>query len=125
MKNVGVAVCTLGIAYAYMAQKAIQNECAACGIERKVEAQGGLGIEKELTQEDVDSTDIATVPMAALKKWLHYPLTDQGLASFEDGWKRSSRGLKRVNCPGRIIQCRGCSQERNSYDQPGAGEGRQ
>lgn len=39
MKNVGVAVCTLGIAYAYMDQKAIQNECAACGIERKVEAR--------------------------------------------------------------------------------------
>lgn len=39
MKNVGVAVCTLGITYAYMAQKAIQNECAACGIERKVETR--------------------------------------------------------------------------------------
>lgn len=39
MKNVGVAVCTLGIAYAYMAQKAIQNERAACGIEYKVETR--------------------------------------------------------------------------------------
>lgn len=39
MKNAGVAVCTSGIAYAYMAQKAIQNECAACGIERKVETR--------------------------------------------------------------------------------------
>ncbi len=26
--------------------------------------------------------------MAALKKWLHHPLTDQGLASFEDGWEK-------------------------------------
>lgn len=68
----------------------IQNECAVCGIEHKVETQGGLGIEKELTQEDVDSADIATVPMAALKKCLHHPLTDQGLASFEADWKRSS-----------------------------------
>lgn len=39
MKIAGGAVCTLGIAYAYMAQKAIQNECAAYGIERKVEAR--------------------------------------------------------------------------------------
>ena len=39
MKNVGVAVCALGIAYAYMAQKAIQNEYATCGIEHKVETR--------------------------------------------------------------------------------------
>ena len=39
MRIVGGAVCALGIAYAYMAQKAIQNEYAACGIERKVEAR--------------------------------------------------------------------------------------
>lgn len=58
MKIVGVAACTVGIAHTYMAQKAIQDECAARGIECKVEAQGGLGIENELTQEDVDSSDL-------------------------------------------------------------------
>lgn len=63
MKIVGVAACTVGIAHTYMAQKTIQNQCVACGIEHKVEAQGGLGIEKELRQEDVDSAGIATVPM--------------------------------------------------------------
>lgn len=88
MEIIGVAACTVGIAHTYMDQKMIQNECAACGIEHKVETQGGLGIEKELTQEDVDSADIATVPMAALKKCLHHPLTDQGLASFEADWKK-------------------------------------
>ena len=107
MKIISVAVCTMGIAHTYMDQKTIQNECAACGIEHKVEAQGGLGIEKELTQEDVDSADIATVPMAALKKWLHHTLIDQGLASFEVDWKRSSRGLKRVNCPGIALSSAG------------------
>ena len=58
MKIVGVAACTVGIAHTYMAQKAIQDECAARGIECKVEAQGGLGIENELTLEDVDSADL-------------------------------------------------------------------
>ena len=58
MKIVGVAARTVGIAHTYMAQKAIQDECAARGIECKVEAQGGLGIENELTQEDVDSADL-------------------------------------------------------------------
>lgn len=88
MRIAGGAVCTVGIAHMYMAQKTIQNECAACGIEHKGEAQGGLGIEKELTREDVDSADIATVPMAALKKRLHHTLADQGLASFEADWKK-------------------------------------
>lgn len=36
MKIVGVAACTVGIAHTYMAQKAIQDECAARGIECKV-----------------------------------------------------------------------------------------
>lgn len=62
MKIVGVAACTVGIAHTYMAQKAIQDECAARGIECKVEAQGGLGIENELTQEDVDSADLVWSP---------------------------------------------------------------
>lgn len=88
MKIAGGAVCTVGIVHTYMAQKTVQNECAACGIEHKDEAQGGLGIEKELTREDIDSADIATVPMAALKKWLHHTLADQGLASFEADWKK-------------------------------------
>lgn len=88
MRIAGGAVCTVGIAHTYMAQKTIQNECAACGIEHKAEALGSLGIEKELTREDVDSADIATVPMAALKKRLHHTLADQGLASFEADWKK-------------------------------------
>lgn len=58
MKIVGVAACTVGIAHTYMAQKAVQDECAKRGIECKVEAQGGLGIENELSQEDVDSADL-------------------------------------------------------------------
>lgn len=58
MKVVGIAACTVGIAHTYMAQKAIVDECAKRGFECKVEAQGGLGIENELSQEDVDSADV-------------------------------------------------------------------
>ena len=41
-----------------------------------------------VTQAALLGADIATVPMAALKKCLHHPLTDQGLASFEVDWKK-------------------------------------
>lgn len=32
--------------------------------------------------------DIATVPFAALKKCVHHPLTDKGLASFAADWEK-------------------------------------
>ena len=41
-----------------------------------------------VTQAALLGADIATVPMAALKKCLHHPLTDQGLASFEADWQK-------------------------------------
>lgn len=58
MRIVAVSACTVGIAHTYMAKKAIEDECAQRGIECKVEAQGGLGIENELSQKDVDSADV-------------------------------------------------------------------
>ena len=58
MKVVAVCACTVGIAHTYMAKKAIEEECKKRGFDYKVEAQGGLGIENELTQEDVDSADV-------------------------------------------------------------------
>ena len=58
VKIVAVSACTVGIAHTYMAKKAIEDECAKRGVECKVEAQGGLGIENELSQQDVDSADV-------------------------------------------------------------------
>lgn len=57
MKVVAVSACTVGIAHTYMAQKAIEQECAKRGIDCKVETQGGMGIENELSQEDVEGAD--------------------------------------------------------------------
>ena len=41
-----------------------------------------------VTQAALMGADIATVPMKALKKCLHHPLTDVGLASFEADWEK-------------------------------------
>lgn len=46
-----------------------------------------------VTQAALLGADIATVPMAALKKCLHHPLTDQGLASLRLTGRRSSLRL--------------------------------
>ncbi len=58
MKIVAISACTVGIAHTYMAKSAIEEECKKRGYECKVEAQGGMGIEDELSQEDVDSADL-------------------------------------------------------------------
>lgn len=58
MKIVAVCACTVGIAHTYLAKKAIEDECKKRGFECKVEAQGGLGIENELTEADVASADM-------------------------------------------------------------------
>ncbi len=53
MKIVGVSACITGVAHTYMAQEAIEQECKKRGFEVKVETQGGLGIENELTEDEV------------------------------------------------------------------------
>lgn len=41
-----------------------------------------------VTQAALMGADIATVPFAALKKCVHHPLTDAGLAQFEKDWQK-------------------------------------
>lgn len=64
MKIVAVCACTVGIAHTYMAQEAIEKECAKRGYDYKVETQGGMGIDNELEQEDVDDADYVLLAIA-------------------------------------------------------------
>lgn len=57
MKIVGVTACTTGIAHTYMAQEALEKECRNRGYEAIIETQGGMGIENELTEEEIASAD--------------------------------------------------------------------
>ena len=45
-----------------------------------------------VTQAALLGADIATVPFGALKKCLHHPLTDQGMASFDADWAKVIQG---------------------------------
>ena len=64
MKVVGVTACPTGIAHTYMAQEAIEKECRKRGFEVKVETQGGMGIEQELEQEEIDAADVVILAVA-------------------------------------------------------------
>jgi len=64
MKIVAVCACTAGIAHTYMAQEVIEQECKRRGYDIKVETQGGMGIDNELEQEDIDEADVAILAIA-------------------------------------------------------------
>lgn len=58
MKIIGVAACTVGIAHTYIAQEKIEAAAQKAGFEVKIETQGIIGIENELTYEDIKNADI-------------------------------------------------------------------
>ncbi|HEO8253553.1 TPA: PTS fructose transporter subunit IIB [Streptococcus agalactiae] len=58
MKIVGVAACTVGIAHTYIAQEKLENALKAAGHDVKIETQGTIGIENQLTSEEIAAADI-------------------------------------------------------------------
>lgn len=66
MKIVGVTACPTGVAHTYMAQEALEKECRKRGYEVKIETQGSIGIENELSQEEVDAADVVILAVAVL-----------------------------------------------------------
>lgn len=64
MKIVAVSACTAGIAHAYMAQEALLEECKKRGIDCKVETQGGMGIDNELEQDEIDEANVVILAVA-------------------------------------------------------------
>ena len=59
MKIVAVTACPTGIAHTYMAAEQLQKAAKKLGHRIKVETQGAMGIENELSQGDVDGADVA------------------------------------------------------------------
>ena len=57
MKVLAVTACPTGIAHTYMAAEAIEGACKSKGYEVKVETRGSVGVENELTAEDIKSAD--------------------------------------------------------------------
>lgn len=56
-KIVAVTACPSGVAHTYMAAESIENAAKAKGWDVKVETQGSIGLENELTADDVRAAD--------------------------------------------------------------------
>jgi fructose-specific phosphotransferase system IIB component len=57
MKLVAVTACPTGIAHTYMAAERLEKAGRKLGLAIKVETQGAMGIENELTAADVAAAD--------------------------------------------------------------------
>ena len=57
-KIIAVTACPSGVAHTYMAAEALENAAKARGWEIKVETQGSIGLENELTAADVADADM-------------------------------------------------------------------
>ena len=58
MKIIGVAACSVGIAHTYIAQEKLENAAKKAGHEMHIETQGTIGIENELTPEQIKEADL-------------------------------------------------------------------
>ncbi|CAG9295032.1 PTS fructose transporter subunit IIB [Celerinatantimonas diazotrophica] len=58
MNIVGISACTVGIAHTYIAQKKIETAAKKAGDNVKIETQGTIGIENELTADEIAQADI-------------------------------------------------------------------
>ncbi|MBF8807411.1 MAG: PTS fructose transporter subunit IIB [Enterococcus lacertideformus] len=58
MKIIGVAACTVGIAHTYIAQEKLEGAAKKAGHEIHIETQGTIGIENELTSEQIKEADL-------------------------------------------------------------------
>lgn len=57
MKLLAVTSCPNGIAHTYMAAENLQKAADKLGVVMKVETQGGIGVENELTEQDIREAD--------------------------------------------------------------------
>lgn len=57
MNIIAVTSCPSGVAHTYMSAQAIENASKAAGHNVKVETQGSIGVENELTKDEISNAD--------------------------------------------------------------------
>ena len=61
MKILAITACTAGIAHTYIAKEKLENAAKELGDYIKVETQGSIGVEDELTPEDIRDADVILI----------------------------------------------------------------
>ena len=58
MKIVGVTACTAGIAHTYIVKEKLEQAARKLGYTCRIETQGSIGIEEQLTPEEIQEADV-------------------------------------------------------------------
>lgn len=80
MKFIAVTACPTGIAHTYMAAENLEKTAKTLGHEIKVETQGAMGIENELTPSDISQADALIL---AVDIMIENPERFEGLRKIE------------------------------------------
>ena len=69
MKIVAVTACPTGIAHTYMAAEQLEKTARKLGHDIKVETQGAMGIENELSPQEISAADVAILATDIAVEW--------------------------------------------------------
>ena len=58
MNIVGVTACTAGIAHTYIVKEKLEQAARKLGYTCRIETQGSIGIEEQLTPEEIQEADV-------------------------------------------------------------------
>lgn len=77
MYIIAITSCATGIAHSYMAAEAIKKACKQNGHKCKVEIQGALGIEDQLSSKDIEAADLLVfandVEVSKAERFIAFP----------------------------------------------------
>lgn len=86
MKVLAVTACPSGVAHTYMAAEMIEKVCKEKGFEVKVETQGSIGIENEITADDIKDADVVILtkdmPIKNEEKFKGKPIVRVGISDI-------------------------------------------
>ncbi|MEW7313052.1 PTS fructose-like transporter subunit IIB [Buttiauxella gaviniae] len=83
---VAVTACVSGVAHTYMAAERLEKLCQQEKWSIKIETQGALGIENQLTAADIEQADvvllITDIELAGTERFLHCRSVQSGINAF-------------------------------------------
>lgn len=64
MKIVAVTACPTGIAHTFMAKSSLEKAAKSLGHSIKIETQGAMGVENELTEKEIADADVVILAVS-------------------------------------------------------------
>ncbi|MFZ3390961.1 PTS fructose-like transporter subunit IIB [Buttiauxella gaviniae] len=97
---VAVTACVSGVAHTYMAAERLEKLCQQEKWSVKIETQGALGIENELTQMDIEQADvvllITDIELAGATRFTHCRCVQTGINAFLREPKKTMSAVRRI-----------------------------